>query len=126
MKAVSVRATGRIGVNASWTKERSMRQLIEVARYLTDFIRTLNRSGPPMSQAGFFGVKTSLLTSSIQAARFQHVFTKRADALLNGVDQWFASQDSHHPVSRDTKKFRVGVGVYLIHDPTFGAVKCES
>ncbi len=126
MKAVSIRTTGRIRVNASWTKERSSRQLIDVARYLKDFIRALNRSCRPSGQAGFFGAKTSFLTSSIQAARFQHVFTKRADALLNGVDQWFASQEGHPPGLHGDKKCRVGVGVYLIDDPTVEAVKCES
>ena len=126
MKAVSIRTTGRVSMNASWTKERSLRQLIDVARHLPYFIRALDSSGRPSGEASFFAAKSSLLSSSIQAARFQHVFTKRADALLNGVDQWFASQESQHRGLHGNKKCRVGVGVYLIHDPAVEAVKCES
>ena len=67
-------------------------------------------------EALFFGFKDSVVDSLDQAAKFQQTFSNRALAMLQGVQQWLASQEQNRPLKSNarTKRVHVGIGVYLM------------
>jgi hypothetical protein len=98
-------------VHAPGNAQQSM---VELARMLGDFVNTVSRSHAVDAPPVFFSFRDSSLALPQQAARFERVFSNRASALLDGFDQWIASQPRR--TSRASSQARVGLGVYLVHD----------
>ena len=101
--------------------------MTELARVLGDFVRTVGQKPASGTPPVFFSFRDAALSLQDQAARFERVFSHRAAALLDGFDQWMATQSGKRGRSnrRGVSQARVGVGVYLVNDlrPDPAAVK---
>jgi hypothetical protein len=89
---------------------------MDLARMFPDFANTVSpehaRAGRPL----FFGFRDSVVDSLDQAARFQRTFSNRAAVMIQGVDEWVASQRESGRIESAVRaeKCRVGIGVYLV------------
>jgi hypothetical protein len=111
--------SGNVRLLSSGTHFQDTTQhILELARLFRDFANTLTHSHSARNPPPFFGFRDSTVTSPDQAARFQQVFSRRAAALLEGFDQWLASQSHSKRLTsaKDLDKARVGVGIYLVQD----------
>ncbi len=96
-----------------YTGTKVDRNMVELARLLGDFVKTVNESHKSGGLPVFFSFRDAALTLPQQAARFNRVFSNRAAALLDSFDEWISSQ----PKARKREaKARVGVGIYLVRD----------
>ncbi len=89
----------------------------ELARLLGDFISAVSQK-PSGEPPVFFSFKESTLSLPDQAARFARVFSNRASALLEGFDQWIATQTRKpkRALEGTASKSRVGLGIYLVRE----------
>jgi hypothetical protein len=96
----------------------SSHRLAEFTQLLRDFAEAasgISEAGPVHS---FVGFRDLLLMDNGQAALFQRTFSRRASALLAGVEDWQSRQRDAQPqrkLRRDPYARRVGLGVYVVH-----------
>jgi hypothetical protein len=116
LNAVTFNRSRGLRLRATRMHGKSTEHLMDLARLFSDFANTVSsqhmRAGRPL----FFGFRDSVVDSVDQAARFQRTFSNRAAVLLQGVDQWVASQSESGRIKSAVRegKCRVGIGVYLV------------
>jgi hypothetical protein len=95
---------------------KSTEHLTDLARLFPDFVNAVSPQHTSADRPLFFGFKESVVDSLDQAARFQRTFSNRAAVMLQGVDQWVASQRESGRIKSplQANKSRVGIGVYLV------------
>jgi Family of unknown function (DUF6502) len=95
---------------------KSTEHMMDLARLFPDFANTVSPQHTSAGRPLFFGFRDSVVDSLDQAARFQRTFSNRATVLLQGVDQWVASQNEAGRIEAAVRedKCRVGIGVYLV------------
>jgi hypothetical protein len=116
INAVTFNRSRGLRLRSSRIRRKSAEHMLDLARLFPDFANTVSpqhkRAGGPL----FFGFRDSVVDSLDQAARFQRTFSNRAAVMLQGVDQWVASQGESGRFKSAVRedKCRVGVGVYLV------------
>jgi hypothetical protein len=128
MEAVSITSEGNLRLNSTWTQQKPLQQLSRIARLVADFVEILKRCQSATDVSAYFGAKEFSVHSVTQSARFHRVFSKRANALLQSVDQWLATQTPRKQSRRRcaNTSSSVGVGVYLIQKNAEEAVKLRT
>lgn len=117
MKAIRKCSSGEVKLIARRVRPDSRQHILELSRAFADFVSTVGEEQLAQSQRNFFGFKESTVCSSKTAARFQRTFSNRASALLESVEQWFASQALKAQTPPANKGVnRVGIGVYLVNE----------
>ncbi len=93
----------------------AVEDLTELSRLLGDFMSTVNQRQSADDPPTFFSFRDSTLSKD-QAARFGRVFSNRAAALIEGFDQWIATQAlKSKRLPEGAAAARVGIGIYLVH-----------
>jgi Family of unknown function (DUF6502) len=116
INAVTFSRSRGLRLRSTRVRGKSTEHMMDLARLFPDFANTVSpqqtRSGRPL----FFGFRDSVVDSLDQAARFQRTFSNRATVILQGVDQWVASQGESGRIKSAVReaKCRVGIGVYLV------------
>ncbi len=114
--AVSFSNSRGLRLRSTRVGAKSTEHMTELARLFPDFVNTVSPHCPADGRPLFFGFRDSVVDSSDQAAKFQRTFSNRAAAMLQGVQQWSASQNQTRQVKTaiGAKRWRVGIGVYLV------------
>jgi hypothetical protein len=116
MNAVRFARSGTISLRRARHVEKPTQRLAELARVFGDLANT-TCGEKRVNATPFFGFRDCIVRSSDQVARFQRIFSTRAAAVLEGADQWFASQRARAtPSDVSGSGQRVGIGVYLIKE----------
>jgi hypothetical protein len=115
INAVTFSRSRGLHLRSARLRGKSTEHLMDLARLFSDFANTVSPQHASSDRPLFFGFKDSVVDSLDQAARFQRTFSNRAAVMLQGVDQWIASQrqSGTKSVLREDKR-RVGIGVYLV------------
>jgi hypothetical protein len=126
MKAVVAVKSGKLRLRprALDSRTHAAHQMAELARLLRNFAETAQQIVIPRERPVFFGFRDSNVGSANQAALFQRVFSQRAAALLEGMDQWLAKNGGSRAGKKGASKLtrrqesavRIGLGVYLVQD----------
>jgi Family of unknown function (DUF6502) len=126
MNAVSMTKSGLLRIRASGGRLRAHapQHMLEVARLIGDFARTIAESHLTGSPSTFLGYKDCIVASSGDAALFQRAFSRRAAALLESFDQWRGSRGEVRKHSDSSS--RVGIGVYLVRKSVLASPLGES
>jgi hypothetical protein len=113
--AVTFNRSRGLHLRSTRLRGKSTEYLMDLARLFPDFANTVSPQHASSDRPLFLGFKDSVVDSLDQAARFQRTFSNRAAVMLQGVDQWVASQRQSGTKSavRENKR-RVGIGVYLV------------
>ena len=124
--AVSVGSNGLVGVRKTTPRVRGYGSdvVAEVAHRLRDFGSTLVGNIESPETPIFVGFNEIPGLSPDEAALFQATFSDRAASLIDGVDQWRASQARIRSKQgvKDKSGARVGLGVFLVgHQSHLGA-----
>jgi len=116
INAVTFSRSRGLRLRTARVRGKSTEHMMDLARLFPDFANTLSPHHSEPGRPLFFGFRDSVLDSLDQAARFQRTFSNRAAVLLQGVDQWVASQRESRRVKSTVRddKCRVGIGVYLV------------
>ena len=117
MKLVAFDKAGELHMRPVRTRTKSAQVLSDLARLFPDFANTVTEQRRSTVPTLFFGFRDSIVSSSDQAALFHRTFSRRATAVLQGVDQWIAIQSqgrSDKSAAGRGNKYRVGIGVYLV------------
>jgi hypothetical protein len=116
MNVVTLSKSRRLLLRSTQVRAIKSEDLSDLARVFPDFADAVSSQHPVSGRSLFFGFRESVVESADQAAKFQRTFSNRAAVMLQGVDQWTASQRqpsrSRFKISED--QCRVGIGVYLI------------
>jgi hypothetical protein len=116
INAVTFSRSRGLRLRSTRIRGKSTEHMMDLARLFPDFANTVSPQHTGASRPLFFGFRDSAVDSLDQAARFQRTFSNRASVLLQGVDQWVASQRESGKIKFTVRedKCRVGVGVYLV------------
>jgi hypothetical protein len=114
MNLVASTKSGELRLRSVPSKFQKTQHLLELTRLFPDFADTVTQQYGFGARQLFFGFRESVVHSPDQAARFQRVFSDRAAAVLQSVEQWIRSHASSGKSIKKTGKHRVGIGVYLI------------
>jgi hypothetical protein len=121
-RAVSVGGSGRVAVRKTTPRVKGYGSdvVAEVANRLRDLGSTLVGNIERPETPIFVGFSEIPGLSSDEAALFQVTFSDRAASLVDGVDRWRTSQARIRSKkrSKDTAGVRVGLGVYLLGQPS--------
>ena len=119
LRAVSFSKSHGLRLRSTGVGGKSTENLTDLARLFPDFANTVSPERPSVGRPLFFSFKDSAIDSLDQAAKFQQTFSNRALAMLQGVQEWLASQQQNRPLKpiAGAKQVRVGIGVYLIQRP---------
>jgi hypothetical protein len=116
INAVTLGRYQRVRYQSPRLRPKSTEHMTDLARLFPDFAHTVSSQHERTERPIFFGFKDSFVDSPDQAAKFQRSFSNRAAVMLQGVEQWVASQNKIRQLKSDaeTEKYRVGIGVYLV------------
>ena len=116
MGAVTSSGSRGLRIRSTRAAAKSTEHMTDLARLFPDFASTVSPQSSIDGLPRFFGFRDSVVDSSDQAAKFQRTFSNRASAMLQGVQQWLASQDQSRKATSvaGNKRWRVGIGVYLV------------
>jgi hypothetical protein len=126
--AVTFDGYQRVRLRSSRLGAKSIDHMAELARLFPDFAYTVSSQHAKIGRPIYFGFKDSFVDSPGEAAKFQRSFSNRAVIMLQGVEQWVASQNKTRQPKSDfgPEKCRVGIGVYLVQgngDPNLSKLK---
>jgi Family of unknown function (DUF6502) len=120
IRAVVRTRAGKLRVRPTRRTREATHQLTHFARLVSDFAQTASKvSAEPTSS--FLTFRDLYVETPSQSARFRRTFSRRARSLLAGVEQWrnrHPGSDFRKAPNRKVTACRVGVGVYLVQDPT--------
>ena len=116
MNAVTFSRSRGLRLRSVRLSATSINHMTDLARLFPDFANTVSPHSEPNGRPLFFGFRDSVVDSVDQAARFQRIFSNRAAVVLQGVEQWIASQARSQGVRSAIRapRCRVGIGFYLV------------
>ena len=130
MSAVTFDSYQRVRFRSPRLRAKSTEHMADLARLFPDFAYTVSSQHAKLGRPIFFAFKDSFVDSPDQAAKFQRSFSNRAAVLLQGVEQWIASQNKIRQLKSagGNERHRVGIGVYLVQgngDPNLSQLKAR-
>ncbi len=130
MNAVVFDSYQRVRFRSPRLRAKSTEHIADLARLFPDFAYTVSSQHAKIGRPIFFAFKDSFVDSPDQAAKFQRSFSNRAAVMLQGLEQWIASQNKIRQVksSGRSERHRVGIGVYLVQgngDPSLSQLKAR-
>jgi hypothetical protein len=130
INAVTLDSQQRVRLQSPRLRAKSSDHMAELARLFPDFAYTVSSQHAKVGRPIFFGFKDSFVDSPGEAAKFQRSFSNRAAIMLQGVEQWVASQNKIRQLKSNSgpDKCRVGIGVYLVQgrgDPNLRELKAR-